>query len=492
VQFLFVMRHAGIGSLAPMLRLLGERGHEVRLAVGKTKHEESARAIREVVETCPGVTTVELPAIRRGKGWPDLARQTRITGNYLRYLEPRYRAAPLLRERAEEKAPPFGRSLGRVAAATGRPGVAFARQLVEAAERSLAPAPEVVAFLREQRPDVLLVAHVVLLDGGEADYLRAARQLGIRTAFPVRGWDNLTNKGLLRDAPDRLLVWNDIQAWEARELHHVPPENISVTGAPKCDPLFDWRSRRSRDGFCREIGLRSDRPIVLYVGSSPFVAPREVDFVRRWIGALRAGGGAPATAGILIRPHPRNAAQWTDAAFDDPQVAVWPRAGETPQDHASQDNYYDSIHHAAAVVGINTTAQVESAILGRPVHTVLAQEFAQEGTLHFHYLRDEEYGHLIVGRTLEEHAAQLGRSLAGEWDRSLDERFLSRFVRPLGLDVNATERLVGELEALAAGPAPAPRRDPVYGPLFRLALRPVAARQARARRRRKEAAPGAG
>ena len=50
MQFLFVMRHAGVGSLAPMLRLLVDRGHEVRLAVGKTKHEESARAIREVIE----------------------------------------------------------------------------------------------------------------------------------------------------------------------------------------------------------------------------------------------------------------------------------------------------------------------------------------------------------------------------------------------------------------------------------------------------------
>ena len=42
------------------------------------------------------------------------------------------------------------------------------------------------------------------------------------------------------------------------------------------------------------------------------------------------------------------------------------------------------------MVGINTTAQIEGAIVGRPVHTVLADDFrfTQEGTLHFHYLED--------------------------------------------------------------------------------------------------------
>ena len=485
MRVLFVMRHPGVGSLAPMIRELVARGNSVRIAYAGVKDEASSQALREVVEAHPEVSTVELPRIRRKSGWPAVARQTRIAGNYLRYLEPRYRDAPELRSRAERKSPPFGRTLGRAAGALGPPGVALARRGVEVAERSIEPPPEVVAFLREEQPDVLLVAHVVLLDGGEADYLRAARRLGIRTAFPVRGWDNLTNKGLIRDAPDLVLVWNEVQAQEARELHAIPPENIRVTGSPKCDPLFDWTSRRSREEFCRQVGLDPAPPFVLYVGSSPFVAPREVGFVRRWIAALRAHGGVLAEAGILVRPHPRNAKQWADATLDEPQVAVWPKAGETPQDDASRDNYYDSIHHAAAVVGINTTAQIESAILGRPVHTVLDDEFerTQQGTLHFHYLKDDDYGHLIVARTLEEHAAQLERSLAGDWDRSLDERFLRAFVRPLGLDVSATQTLVSALEELSARAAPAPARGPWYSGALRTLLRPAARRVARRRRR---------
>ena len=37
-----------------------------------------------------------------------------------------------------------------------------------------------------------------------------------------------------------------------------------------------------------------------------------------------------ADAGILVRPHPRNAGQWAGVTLDDPQAAVWPPLGEEP------------------------------------------------------------------------------------------------------------------------------------------------------------------
>ena len=121
-------------------------------------------------------------------------------------------------------------------------------------------------------------------------------------------------------------------------------------------------------------------------------------------------------------------------------MRVWPRFGESPHDDTSRRDFFDSIYHASAVVGINTTAQIESAIVGRPVHTILAEEFSetQQGTLHFRYLEADEFGLLHVGRTWDEHAAQLEASLRGEGDDGRNERFLRRFVRPLGLDRPAT------------------------------------------------------
>ena len=147
----------------------------------------------------------------------------------------------------------------------------------------------------------------------------------------------------------------------------------------------------------------------------------------------------------------------------------------------SRDHYFDSIFHAAAVVGINTSAQIEAAIVDRPVHTILADEFrrTQLDTLHFPYLMAEGFGHLYVAQTLAEHAALLEGSLGDDDHHARNERFLLRFVRPFGLDVPAAPKVVEELEASAALPAPAPDRGPTAGPVVRLALTPLAARAAR-------------
>jgi hypothetical protein len=467
MRILFVLEHPGVGPLVPALRLLHERGHSIHLAARRVKSGHSHNELQALGDECERITYTKLPTGRDSQ----LARDVRFALDYRRYLEPRYRDSPKLRARAAKTAPP---RLSRVPAA-----------VLRAVERSLPPPDYVTRHLAEERPDVLLVTPLVDLGSRQADWLRAAKRLGIRTGYPVLSWDNLTNKGLVHDEPDLVVVWNDLQAREAEELHGISPERIRVTGAPVCDPWFDWRPSRSREELCREVGLDPDQPIVLYLCSSEFVAPNEVEFVPRWIKRLRARGGLLADAGYLIRPYPDTAQRWVAAGLDGPQVSVWPRFGESPHDNASRRNYFDSIHYAAAVVGINTTAQIESAIAGRPVHTVLADEFrdTQEGTLHFRYLEAQDFGLLHVGRTWEEHAEQLEASLRGEGDDRRNERFLRRFVRPLGLDRPATELVADAIEELAARPAPQPDRGPVYGPLVarlaRARLKPGAPRGTR-------------
>ena len=141
---------------------------------------------------------------------------------------------------------------------------------------------------------------------------------------------------------------------------------------------------------------------MLYVCSSAFIAPEEVGFVREWIDRLRAGSDERPVLhdlGVLVRPHPQNAAQWRDADLSAvPNVAVWPRAGAQPDGgRGERAEFFDSLAHSAAVVGINTSALLEAAILGKSVLSVpFVPQFAgtQEGTLHFRYLLHENGGFL--------------------------------------------------------------------------------------------------
>jgi hypothetical protein len=498
VKVLFVMTHpAYVRSYGRMLRLLADRGHELHLVFRRIKTGESLEAVRRIAEDSPGVTYGALPGRsspgfdRNRRGWDSLAERLRFSIDYLRYLEPAYADASGLRARAERRAQPFVRRTARVLRPTGVRGIRLFRHVLEGVERSIDPPPHIERFVADRNPDVVLVSHLADLGSSQSPYIRAANRLGVHTAYPVFSWDNLTNKGLIHDRPEVTLVWNDLQAEEAVELQGLPPGRVDVTGAPAYDHWFEWKPGRSREEFCREVGLREDRPIILYVCSSHFVAPNEIVFLRRWLEAVRAHGGLLAEAGVIARPHPRNAAQWGRGTIEAPQFQVWPRFGEEPIEQSSRQNYFDSIYHAAAVVGINTSAQIESAIVGRPVHTVLAEEYrdTQQGTLHFQYLQADEFGHLYVGRTMEEHVEQLEESLRGRPEDGRNERFLRRFVRPLGLDVPASPVVVEKIEALAARPTPAPDRGGSAAGLVRFALRPVAALTARGQaERRKEKA----
>jgi hypothetical protein len=178
--------------------------------------------------------------------------------------------------------------------------------------------------------------------------------------------------------------------------------------------------------------------------------------------------------GVLVRPHPQNAAQWQGAELDDEAVAIWPHGGEHPDAADSRAGFYDSIHHSVAVVGVNTSAMIDSAIVGRNVMTILDPAFAdtQEGTLHFHYLLRENGGFLTIARTLDEHVAQVGeivRGGHGEADRV--RTFVESFVRPRGLDVAVAPVVADEIVDLALHQDAQPHRiDPPQILALRLAL----------------------
>jgi hypothetical protein len=150
-------------------------------------------------------------------------------------------------------------------------------------------------------------------------------------------------------------------------------------------------------------------------------------------------------------------------------VSIWPAHSKRPIASDDQADFFDSLAHSAAVVGINTTAMIEAAIVGKSVLTVLAPEFAQESTLHFHHLLEENGGFLHVASSLEEHADQLGRVLSHDAaDEERRRRFVASFVRPHGLDRPATPIFADAVEELARLPVEAriqPTALALRGPL---------------------------
>jgi hypothetical protein len=469
LKILFFMTHPGFTrNFESTLALLAARGHQIHLAFDGPPQVGKPSAVDGLEARFPAIS--HGPAPDRDDAWSPLAGAARATRSYLRYLHPRYRNATRLRKRAVVW--PLGPVLHAIAASPfgGQGRLSLLDALLRGLEQIVPSSPEIEQYIRQQRPDVVLLTPMVDLNTAQTDQLKSARALGIPTGVCVASWDNLTNKGLIQVRPDLVTVWNEHQRREATELHGVPPERVVATGAQTFDEWFVRRPTTTRDEFCRRVGLPPERPFVLYTCSSQWIAPNEVPFVQRWLAAARAGPEPLASAGLLIRPHPQNTARWQGIDLSAAGAAIWPRDPSARVDDQTKAHFFDSIYHSAAVVGINTSALIEAGIVGRPVFTVLDEEYrsSQGGTLHFRYLVDVSGGLLRVAATLPEHVEQLGAALVDGNDSDRARAFVASFVRPDGTDRPATPILTNAIERLAAAPAIADDT-----PRWAIAVRPL-------------------
>jgi hypothetical protein len=477
LRIAFLARHVGyLRNFDSVLALFAERGYDVRVILHMD--EASAQGEKVLVDELrlayPAIRFDLAPTVERDLWWA-LTKAIRSSIDYLRYLDPRYDQAPVLRTRSEKRIPNFLLPLRSQLAKHPR----LAARLfawMKTLERGIPVNPAIERFLAGLRPDVALFTPLIDLGSQQLDYLIAAKVLGLRTVLCVMSWDHLSSKSVIRVLPDMVTVWNDRQRREALEFHGVPAERIVVTGAQCFDTWFGRAPSASRPEFCRRVGLDPDRPFILYVcsalmrGSAP-----ESGFVARWIERVR-GHHDPVLreAGILVRPHPKRADEWAEADLTRfSNVVVWPRAKAFPVGSQARRDFFDSMSHCAAMVGINTSALIEGGIVGRPVHSILLPELRdnQKGTLHFHYLLDDHGGLLRVATSYDEHLTQLAHSLTDERGaRKRNDRFVAGFVRPHGLHVPATPVFCDVVERLAATPPPPPHAPIRRQPILRVLL----------------------
>ena len=455
---------------------LAARGHDVRLVYDSPKRRDPG------AEELERRATIEepFPALRGHRA--TFARHVRLGADYARYLDPRFADAQPVRRRLDKHLPRGLAFMARLPVLPS-PLARLVTALFRGLEHLVPGDARVRDHLMRLAPDCVVVTP--LLGRGESsvrqtETVRAAHRLGIPVGAAVTSWDHLTSKGLLKGRPDGVFVWNDAQKAEAVELHDVDPGRVVVTGAQLFDHWFEQGPQLGRDEFLASVGLPQGRPYVLYVGSSANIAPaeREIEFVRNWIAQLRSSDSAELRrASILVRPHPGNIAAWAQADLSDiDAVEVSPRERPSiPMTDPEVAHYFDSLHHSSAVVGINTSAMIEAAIAGRPVHTITVPEFAdtQGGTLHFHLLLPPGGGAVRLAADMGEHTSQVAEAVEQpDVQRERAQAFVRSFVRPHGLDSPATPILADAIERLADlaegdGPAtpaaefvhPLPRRE---------------------------------
>jgi FkbM family methyltransferase len=465
VRVLFILKQMGyVRHFTTVVRGLAERGHVVRLAAQDGEH-----GLPPALEGVPNVTITSADRKRRDQ-WREYVSLIRRSSDYLRYLTPPFAGARKLRARAYDKlVQTLSNGERRPAPGDAEAGLTLTtdeqarlRTVLRMVNDLIPSDASLEAWLKSEAPDIVLITPLIDIGSSQADYVRACHAAGIPVVLLLFSWDNLSTKGLVHEMPDRLLVWNALQVKEAIELHGVPRKRVVATGAPRFDEFFALQPSVDREAYCGHLGLDATLPTVVYLGSSKFIAEdHEDEYIARWIAAVRATPGLE-RANILVKPHPDlnrtwggegDRVSWTAPGGEVRLRVTRPFAGEritvARTTFSGAQFLYDCLYHSEAVVGLNTSAELEAAIVGRPVLTIkVADALAdgQSGTLHFHYLLKEHGGFVQSASTLDEHCRALARAVAGEVDREAIRRFVGEFLRPGGLEVPATSHVVHEIE----------------------------------------------
>jgi len=466
MKVLFAALHlAYFRNFESVIRELAARGHQVHLTGDEPEAMGGQQLAERLAAEYPSITWDRLPSLE-DEPWFDAARRMRVAMDYVRALEPRYPGK--LRIRAEERTARIVRWTTRVPR-VGRPATLAA---LKRFERLMPASDRLIAYLREHSPDIVVLTSLTYSRSQQLDVLKAARALDIPVAAAIMSWDHLSSKALLHVVPDMVIVWNQIQKQEAIEMHGLPGDRVVLTGAQCYDQWFTRTPERTREEFCRAVGLRPDRPFVLWVHSalSPTPDPPEPVLVTRWIEALRRSDDPGLREiGVLVRPHPERLKEWAGIRLDRYENVAF--HGRNPIDVEAKDDYFDSLYFSRAVIGLVTSAFLEAAIVGRPVLTFTLPEYRmhQEEMIHFRYLMTVEGGLLHMAPDLDSHFRQLSEAVALEGRRDeRNRRFLAAFVRPAGLDRPATSVFVEALERLSregARPDPSLQRGAWLRPL---------------------------
>ena len=455
MKILLVLDHSGFFSyISSTMASLSQAGAEVKV-ITKLGPKGDEKYQQFMLDTTAEYdrASCEFTLRKRKDSWQHRIQALRGLFDYAVYFR-RQHTSPQLAARREDRCPRVLRPPARTSASRAVLSRDESLRLYRRAAALLPADRRIASQIAAENPDVVVGCPFISPMCWDVEYLRAAQSLNIPTAASIASWDYFSTKGTFHLMTDSVLVWNERLAREAEILHAVPADRIMRSGAPVFDPYFEAKPSLDRDRFCSEVGIDPTQPYVVYLGSSENIIGDETDFVRVLARELRKQSNTGHLQ-VLVRPHPRNGAPWE--RFNEEDVTVFPRFPEPPDLQAPRDDYFNTLGHAIAAVGINTTAFIEAAIAGLPCLSVV-NERHRSGQLelgHFRHLLESDFIEMAPDtRTL----VQALREILDGNDRRTParQRFVESFLRPSGVSLRAGDTMAEAIVATAhAGRRPA-------------------------------------
>tara|TARA_B100001248_G_scaffold78420_1_gene56650 strand:+ start:327 stop:1739 length:1413 start_codon:yes stop_codon:yes gene_type:complete len=144
-------------------------------------------------------------------------------------------------------------------------------------------------LFRDLRPD--LIFNCSHIHGQLADLpMRIASGMGISTSVFIFSWDNLSSRGRIFPHYDHYFVWNNDMCDQLLTLYgkSIKTSSIHITGTPQFDYHFNQKYCLKEKELYDKIGLKHDRPYILYTTGMSTDFPEEHKIVEKIIGYIKS------------------------------------------------------------------------------------------------------------------------------------------------------------------------------------------------------------
>lgn len=229
--------------------------------------------------------------------------------------------------------------------------------------------------LKEENPEIVFCTHQ-RASGAIAPVL-AARDLGIQTVCFIHSWDNMP-KGVQLVKADTYFVWSTYMKNEM--LSHYPfinESNIIVTGTPQFMFYKGDEFKVSREEFCKEFKLDSNKKYILFSGNDKTTSPNDPVYLSDVCKSVIELNKENDTYRVLFRPNPIDRNEGFDVVLNEfhevvtelkpnwfgAEVFLWNQGGPNEKDLSLLVN---TINHSDLIVNMGSTMALDAAMLGKP------------------------------------------------------------------------------------------------------------------------------
>lgn len=226
------------------------------------------------------------------------------------------------------------------------------------------------AFADRLQPDAVL--SLTPFHEAEDLFLRAVEGAGLPRAACFISFDNVTTRGWIPTTFDRYLVWNRHNEAELARAYPASTGAVDIVGAPQFDFYADATYRWSAESWRSHLDLPADRPVLLFGGGPPSIAPHEPHVLCQIDHAI-SDGHLPGELVVVFRRHPLDpVARWAstmastrNVVYDEPWTTQ-DRPKHASMDREDIERFVSTLAHAAVHANISSTMTVDGAAFDRP------------------------------------------------------------------------------------------------------------------------------